>query len=563
MLGTLLLDTVRPYADQLAAAHDAARAAPLGSPESESIPELALRLAWMGIVRREALERLYWLAGGRDRATAPGGTPPVAERFSPLSAPLLAASPRCGFANIEKGSEEVVRRAPLVLEWKGRLFPSLSLATILRLHGAEWASARILWGKAIEFDSATQPGTRVRIPIDDSGRYLVNFRGGEEHLNAQPTISQVLRAADESARGRLRGAIVLVGEVMTAGEGTDVEPIPLQPAYPMVGLHANVLDNILRGDYLRVPPPWTGYAISGAMLLVGAVLFRARGVRGTVAMLASLLLAYAAGGVLAFVEWSLMLPLAIPGGAAVAGWSLMGAHAWSLAERDRRLVREVFGKAVSPRIGEEILTRIEDPALWGSERTITVLFVDIRGYTTLSEGADPAELLKHLDRFYDVVSESVFRHDGQVNKFLGDAVLALFGALPEEPPNHAERAVRAGADIQRRIAELYRAEGSGLRLRTGAGINSGPATVGIVGRRETRFEFTAIGDSVNVASRLQGQASEGQCALGGDVVAALGGPQSPLFAELGLEVRSAGDVTVKGRRRPVEVFIAEPKEGKD
>lgn len=564
-LGRLLLDTIRPYREQLLTAHDAARNAPAGSPAAASLAEVSLRLAWMNVARREALERLYWLEGGRDRGTAPGGKPPVAGRYSPLSPPLLAASPGAGFANIEKGTEDVVRHAPLVLEWNGRLFPSLSLATALRLHGTAWSEARISWGDTIEFDSHTSPGARIRIPIDEAGRYLVNFRGAEEHLNTQPTISQIIAPTYGPSGGkvgadRLVGAVVLVGEVITAGEGTDIEPIPLQAAYPMVGLHANVLDNILRGDYLRVAPAWTAHLIAAALLLAGAVLFRLREVRGTALLLVAALVLYVAGAAASFIGANLVLPVAVPLVCAIAGWGAMGAHAWGAAERDRRLVREVFGKAVSPRIGEEILSRIEDPDLWGSERTITVLFVDIRGYTTLSEGAEPAVLLATLDRFYDVVSECVFRQDGQVNKFLGDAVLALFGALPEEGPNHAERAIRAAAEIQRRMAGIGASSGSGLRLRTGAGINTGPATVGIVGRRETRFEYTAIGDSVNVASRLQGQAAEGQCALGGEVVAAVGGPNAPVFAELGLALAAAGEVSVKGRRQPVEVFIAEPKE---
>ncbi len=568
VLGSMLLGTVRPYLDQLETAHEAARGADPDSPEAQSRREVALRLAWMHIVRREGLERLQMLGSGRERGTAPGGTPPVVQRYSPLSPPLLSQGGLSGFANIEKGSEDVVRRAPLVMEWNGRLYPSLSLAAALRLNGVAWPDARIAWGDAIEFDSAASPGKRIRIPIDESGRYLVNFRGAEEHLNSQPTISEVVSPFLDRERqasrlpDRFREAVVLVGEVITAGEGTDVEPIPLQAAYPMVGLHANVLDNVLRGDFLRVPPRWAAHAITALLLALGAGLFRFRSVRVTLVALGGTLLIYAGGSLLAFMQGNLVLPVALPLVVCLFGWALMGAHAWGVSERDRRLVREVFGKAVSPRIGEEILSRIEDPQLWGSERTITVLFVDIRGYTTLSEGAEPAVLLGLLDQFYDVVSDCVFRNDGQVNKFLGDAVLALFGALPEESPNHAERAIRAAAQVQIRMAELNAGDGSGLRLRTGAGINTGPATVGIVGRRETRFEYTAIGDSVNVASRLQGQAAEGQCALGGEVVAAVGGPDAAVFSELALALKPAGSVAVKGRRQPVEVYIAEPKERK-
>lgn len=458
-----------------------------------------------------------------------------------------------------------MRRAPLVYAWQDRIYPSLSLATALKYYDVSFSDVKVEWGRAIEFTPKFHDTRPVSIPIDERGDYLVNFRGGEEWLRTQTQITPIVKSESlterdrEHLKARFAGAIVFVGELITGGGGTDIEPIPLHAKFPMVGLHANVMDNILRRDFLHTPPPMSGNAISVALLVLGAALFRRRTVRVTVVVLFGVLTLYIGGSVLAFMYANMVMPLVVPV-ASILGWGAMGAYTWNVSERDRRVVREIFGKTVSPRIGEEILRNYNNEALWGSTRTITVLFVDIRGYTTLSESAEPERVLRVLDRFYDTVSEAVFRHDGQVNKFLGDAVLALFGALPDEPANHAERAIRAAADVQRAMLAIANSEefsGLGLRLQTGAGINTGSATVGIVGRRETRIEYTAIGDSVNVASRLQGNASEGQIAIGGEAMSDVGGMDAPLFQELKITLRHAGSVPVKGRRQPVEVYIAE------
>lgn len=562
-ISMLATGALLPYSRQLATMLRTERDAqdrPL-SPEARAAAATALR--WARYATARVVDR--WFALRYGVPVTPGGDPWQAEEFKSISPPLMFSASALGFANIEKGDENVVRRAPLVYAWNDRIYPSLSLATALKYYGVAFSDVKIEWGRAIEFTPKLNDTRPVRIPIDARGDYLVNFRGGEEWLNTQTQMTPVVKpeALTERDRAHLQqrfsGAIVFVGELITGGGGTDIEPIPLHAKFPMVGLHANVMDNILRRDFLRTPPPLSGNAISVALLVLGAALFRRRTVRITVVVLFGVLTLYVGAGVLAFMYGNVVMPLVVPA-ASILGWGAMGAYTWNVSERDRRIVREIFGKTVSPRIGEEILRNYSNEALWGSTRTITVLFVDIRGYTTLSESAEPARVLAVLDRFYDTVSEAVFRHDGQVNKFLGDAVLALFGALPDEPANHAERAIRAAADVQRAMLAIANGpefSGLGLRLQTGAGINTGPATVGIVGRRETRIEYTAIGDSVNVASRLQGNASEGQIAIGGEAMADVGGPEATLFKELKITLRHAGSVPVKGRRQPVEVYIAE------
>jgi class 3 adenylate cyclase/CHASE2 domain-containing sensor protein len=553
---------LKPYAEQLRTIASSGML-----PSGERLAEedriaAAQGHAWATVVRRRMLERWFWLRAGKE-ADAEHAEGFEAMGVRVLSPPLMEAAAALGFANVEKGIEPVVRRAPLVYRWRGRVFPHLSLAAVLQFHGVKWEDVRIRWGDAIEFEP--RDGGTVRIPIDGRGLYLVNWHGGEDFLNAQPTVTVVLQdtpefVAERERRGlakAAKGAIVLVGETVTGG--TDTQPIPLQAKYPMVGLHANIIDNVLRRDFLRPVPPWGAALVAAGLGLVLALAYARLPGRRALALVPVLAAAQLGAAWALFLNANVVLPVVGVLGCLLLAAGSMTAYTVGVVERERRLVREIFAKTVSPKICEELLRNYSDEALWGAEREVTVLFVDIRGYTALSEQADADALLRLLDRFYDTVSEAVFRHDGQVNKFIGDAVLALFGALPDEPANHAERALRAAVQVQRamsKVADDPAFRGLGLRIETGAGINTGVVTVGIVGRRESRIEYTAIGDNVNVASRLQGLAAERQIAIGGETVAALGGPDAPVFAELGLDLDAAESLQVKGRRKAVDVFRA-------
>ncbi len=487
-------------------------------------------------------------------------TPEAGEVRLLAPGPMLAA-PALGFANIEKEREQVVRSVPLVYRYRQRLFPQLSLAAVLAYHEVGFDEAEVVPGKAIRFRSRRldQEGRQVVVPIDRRGEYLVNFREGEAFLNRQPDLVAVLRPdrVGFDPTPAFRDRLVVVGEVITGGAATDVEPIPIQTAFPMVGMHANIIESILEDDHLRRWPWWAKMGVL-VLLAVGYAAAFHRLAFGVATAVAGLLaVVYMAGQFLAFARFGVVAEAVTPllgSGLTVAAFF---AYLVVVKDRDRRLVRDVFLKSVSPRIGEEILKNYNDPAIWGARREITVLFLDIRGYTTLTESVAPEKMLALLDRFYDTASAAVFAHEGQVNKFLGDAVLALFGALPEEGSDHAARALRAAAAIQRSLAqdeELRALEAEVGPVATGAGVNTGEATVGLVGRRRIRIEYTALGDPVNVAARLQTLATEGEVMIGESTLRAVGGPGSSLLAQVGLTVGEAVTMKVKGREHPVIAY---------
>lgn len=204
--------------------------------------------------------------------------------------------------------------------------------------------------------------------------------------------------------------------------------------------------------------------------------------------------------------------------------------------------REIMEKTLSRDVAEELMKGVE---LGGERREVSIVFMDIRGFTSATEGVDPAAVVAMLNDMMEELAGAVSRHGGNVNKFLGDGLMAMFGA-PRDLPDHAFRAVRAALDMQKAMAAWNeRRSGRGLApLKVGIGINSGTAVGGKVGSRE-RLEYTLIGEEVNLASRVCGKAAPGQVLVTKQVVDRLGGRVS---------ARELEPVTVKGLSYPVQVY---------
>ncbi|MBI5153828.1 adenylate/guanylate cyclase domain-containing protein [Candidatus Poribacteria bacterium] len=517
--------------------------------------ERARLLAWTRHYERVLAERWMELKFGKHYEATPGARPVAAQAPILISPPLLRAAKGLGIANINKEEESVVRRAPLLFLYHETLYPSLDLAAVCWYYGVDFRDTDISWGREITIHPEQNASLPVHIPIDNQGQYLINYREGESYLRRPANPNMLLATApeytDEAARrgipGAVRDSIVFAGELVSGGRDTDVEPVPIQAAFPMVAMHVNVVDNILKGDFMReVRAPAAGAILLGFGAVLG-LLFHLLPFKRAAGASIALVGLYIAVTLVLFNSANMILPAARFGVSSVTAVICLFAYVVGVTERDRRTVKEIFMRSVSPRIGEEILRNYDDESLWGSRRELTVLFVDIREFTAMTEQQDVDRVLGVLDFFYDTVSGIVFKHEGQVNKLLGDAVLALFGSLPEESGNHAERAVRAAVEIQKQLGA--RAEA----VATGAGIESGEAVAGIVGQRRTRIEFTAIGDPVNTASRIQGLASRNEIVLGPGTVAQLGEGMGLLLEELECAVETVAGVRVKGKAEELTV----------
>jgi adenylate cyclase len=320
---------------------------------------------------------------------------------------------------------------------------------------------------------------------------------------------------------------------------------PLSPTQPGSEMHATAIENLKNGRSMRYADPVWPAAIGVALIFLLYLAFqfrvdaRATGVVLVLVTGALLFSSYVAIGRL------LLLPLLTP---LVAGWTFYVAA--SLAEhlRERRARREavaLFSRFVNPEVVKQLIERggIEGS---GQTRQVTLLFSDIRGFTTLSEARRPEEVVALLNRYFSLQVDVVFRHGGSLDKFIGDCIMALWGA-PLDDRDHARHAVACALDMADTLAVFKREFGEGEKdFDVGIGVHSGPAVVGLIGS-EKRREYTAIGDTVNLASRIEGLTKDAkrrilvsrdtmeQCADAFDFV-------------------SCGTFPVKGRAQPVELF---------
>jgi adenylate cyclase len=324
------------------------------------------------------------------------------------------------------------------------------------------------------------------------------------------------------------------------------------PARLMSGaeVHANIVETILTGRYPRAVASPYRLAYLFAVLAVGILLFFRLAPGPGVAALALLALSVDVWAFL-FFRSNLLLPTAglqaglLLGYLGVLGLRLTG------EERERTRLRRIFGRYASEEVVEKLLASGREPDLGGEALTVTVLFADIRNFTTISESLNPHEVVEMLNTYFSRVCEPILAQGGTVDKFVGDSVMAVFGS-PAPYQDHARRALRAALAVAERAREFdawmaRRFVNRGLpEFRIGVGVHTGEAVVGNIGSSQ-RFEFTAIGDTVNTASRLEGLTKE----LGWTIVASSGAIEA---AGPGVMTGGSQQVRVKGRQETVEVL---------
>ncbi|MFC4297624.1 CHASE2 domain-containing protein [Castellaniella hirudinis] len=454
-----------------------------------------------------------------------------------------------GFVVAVPDPDGIVRRVPMVLRRGADVYPALSLemarlalgAPWLRLEQADRGDQRVLTGVRI--------GRDARVPLDEQGNLLVPYRG---RAGSFTTISAtgVLRGdAPAESLAALQDAFVLVG---TSALGlADLRTTPLQTGYPGVETHANVLDAVLQAalgrDAFYVQPDWTPGAVLALMLGLGLLL--ALGLPGRSPRL---MMGCAVAGLLALVAangwaWD-HLHVALPLAAlmllvvSLAVLNIVGGYV--TANRQRHAIQSLFGEYVPAAYVERMVASPDSVHLSGEQRPMTVLFADIRNFTSLSEHLSAGELKDLLSRYLSSVTEVIFQHQGTIDKYVGDMVMAFWNA-PLDDERHAVHAVRAALDMQACMARVRAEfEAAGLPVfRIGIGLNTGSMNVGDMGSRYRRA-YTVLGDAVNLGSRLESlTAYYGVPILVSDATRA----QAPDFV-----YRTVDRIRVKGRRDVVE-----------
>ncbi|MBP6607715.1 MAG: adenylate/guanylate cyclase domain-containing protein [Nitrospira sp.] len=473
-----------------------------------------------------------------------------------LPIPVLAQQARgLGVINLSADADGPTRRVPLLGQVQGNLVPHLSLAVAQYLLGADQLSMRVGRLQIGAYD----------VPLGGDGNLLIDWHGSlEQTYHAKKySIGRVLQAFAQQEKGErpsLDPALFKDTVVFIAGTAAglyDLRVTPFSAATPGVHIHMAALDNLLHGQGLQAAPRWFSFTTLLLLCLASAgtfMLFRSYPVKFGVTI--GMAVAYYGLVVHAFGGHERWLELVFPEVALALTFGSAATVEYVTEGKQRRLMRAAFDKYMSSEVVEEIMRNPEAIKLGGEKKEITIFFSDIAGFTTISEKMSPEDLVTLLNRYLSAMTTIIKNtHRGNVNKYLGDGIMALFGA-PLGDPKHASLACYAALDCQvelARLREVWKREGLpeiGARI----GLNSGPCIVGNMGSEE-RMEYTVTGDSVNLASRLEGASKYYDTLI-------LIGQRTAELAKNDIEVREIDLLRVKGKKEPVVVFELLARKGR-
>jgi adenylate cyclase len=404
----------------------------------------------------------------------------------------------------------VVRRVPMIAELDGAYYESLSLAMLRTLialkNGGKFPEVRpgfapnSMMNKGYSGLEWLQVGP-VRIPVDDSASALIPFRGGKYSF-PYASLADVL--SDRIKPDALNGRIALVGT--TAPGLLDLRSTPVDSVYPGVEIHANLIAGMMDGEVKQKPSYMLGaevmlLVLAGALLSVMIPMLSALWATAAALLAASLIVAL---DLEVWIQANMVLPLASALLMIVALYTMNMAYGYFVESRSKRQFTELFGQYVPPELVDRMAQDPEKYSMEGKEEVLTVLFSDVRGFTTISESLSAKDLSAYINDYLTSMSLVIRGNRGTLDKYIGDAIMAFWGA-PVEDPNHARNGVLTALQMQQRAVTLnqeFRAKGW-PEFHIGIGVNSGRMRVGDMGSK-LRKAYTVMGDPVNLGSRLEG-----------------------------------------------------------
>ncbi len=470
-------------------------------------------------------------------------------------AQIARAAPMAGYFNSITDTDGVVRSIPLVAEYKGQYYESLALAMFRTLNGLPAVEPGFPRDRLVSRSYQGLESIVLRhgektmsIPVDARVATLVPFRGlGGPAAGSYAYVSAADLLARRIAPDTLKDKIVLLGT--TAPGLQDLRVTPVGETYPGVETHANVISGLLDARIFVKPDYAVGYEVvililSGLALALALPLLSAtRAVLVSVGMVALLvalnLWLYLGGG--------LVLPLASALGVALTAFALNMSYGYFVESRSKRELANLFGTYVPPELVDEMVKDPDSYSMKATNKELTVMFCDMRGFTKMSERMEPTQLQELLNAVFSRLTDLIRANRGTIDKYMGDCVMAFWGA-PVDTPNHAQLAVKTAIEMSaavRKINEEHRASGI-PEIGIGIGLNTGTMCVGDMGS-DIRRSYTVIGDAVNLGSRLEGLSK----IYGVDIV--VSETTRRLAPEFGWQ--ELDKVRVKGKEQAVAIFF--------
>lgn len=404
-----------------------------------------------------------------------------------------------GYFNVIQDPDGVVRREPAIMRFRENFYPSLDMAAYLAYSNRPLEEVSVYFNpnglERIDIGS-------LSVPTNPQGFVQIDFHGKAGTFPTYSLSDVVLRKIPPEA---FRDRLVLIGPTATGIADMAVTPLQTE-AFPGVEVHANFINNLLQGHFIRRGPRENLIDLGFILLFslaAGVLLSVVPPARATAILFVSLAVFLWVAYHL-FATQRVWIAAFLPTATLTINYAGIVSYRFFFEERERKKVHGAFQQYVAPGVINQLLERPELLQLGGEERELTAMFSDIRGFTSISEGMAPGALVELLNEHLSEMTDVIFQHWGTLDKYIGDSIMAFWGS-PYPQLDHAERACKAGLAMLKALAGLHvrwQAEGK-PKLNIGIGIHTGPMLVGNMGSKR-RFNFTIMGDNVNLASRLEG-----------------------------------------------------------
>jgi adenylate cyclase len=532
---------------------------------------------------RAAFERLAWI--DTNNATHEVPYPLTAAALTELKRQMARSAP----LKIEEATDSTPARSYYVVrKYRDTFHPSITLALALDYTHKKLTDAEVVLGKYIripspeKFNVDTQawepyailvtppvldndgaivkPGVsravpEIRIPIDETGAMLINFMGDPSSANPEehqtfPVRSYAGYAANPPspdpakwpATKKVGNTILMIGP-FSQGIAADQKPTPFGLMYG-VEMHANALNTILMGNFLYYVAPWIDTLILFVLVMLTSLMVSRLSTIWSLLVTIGAIIVYFFAYMLLFELNDYIIAFAAPAFGVFLSFLGVVAYRTVFEERDKRRIRDMFGKYVSPAVVDEILQN--PPELGGVDKELTVFFSDIRGFTSLSEKLSPQELVNHLNQYLTAMTDLILDYKGTLDKYVGDEIMCFWGA-PVPESDHALLACKCALRQIEVLNQMNREWPENMRLEIGIGLNTGIMTVANMGSAG-RMNYTLMGDNVNLGARLEGTNKQ---YLNTRIIIS-----ENTYAQVKDKViaRDLDNIQVKGKLKPVQIY---------
>ena len=415
-----------------------------------------------------------------------------------------------GTVRVDSDPDGYIRSMPQMLIYKDKLYPSLGLSMYAKLNG--------ITEFTVTDNAITNNKTDLKIPTYKSNKSLFNYMhfyktmAQSEYSHKTYSAIDIVESWDNIQKGKkpvinpkeFDGKIVFVGaNAKAAALGLeDALPTPIHPKHPGVDIQATNLDNLLYDEFIIPTPILQDFIVQVVLILATFLIVTYYSLFISLGIIALIMIAYIAICITFFkfnIAINVITPLALQLITMIFGYS----YKFILEARNKDKIKDAMGRYISQDVMRNVVSNIDNLSLGGKRSNVTVLFADIRGFTSMSEKLTPEEISVILNEYFTEIEPIITKYNGVINKFIGDAVMAIFGE-PIQDKNHALNAVLCANAMLKKVKQLQEKwlyEGK-PKIEIGVGINTGDAFVGNIGS-EKRLEYTVIGDTVNLASRLE------------------------------------------------------------